>query len=164
MSLLCWISLGAVPHCPWERPGASVAPACRKCLFILAIIIIIIIVIIAYASERSSPPCSLCSQKIKSVSKSTTKIFPLLPSRGTDPLPCGKLHGTHPVGHCQGTGIEEEACRAKPWIFPKESCMGSHSLEAAGLDGDKTALQLHVPSLIYSGVSRITGYILVKQH
>lgn len=122
---------------PWERPGASVAPTRRKRLFIL---IIIIIIIIAYASERNSPPHSLCSQQIKSVGKSTTKISPLLPSRGTDPLPCGKLHGTPPVGHCQGTGIEEEVCRAKPWILPKESCMGSHSLGAAGLDGDRTAL------------------------
>lgn len=97
---------------------------------------------------------SLCSQQIKSVGKSTTKISTLLPSQGTDPLPCGKLHGTHPAGHCQGTGIEEEVCRAKAWIFPKESCMGSHSLGAAGLDGDETALELHVPSLIRSGVSK----------
>lgn len=140
MSLPCWSSLGAVPYCPWERLGASVTPACRKCLFILIKIIIVIIIIIAYASKRSSPPCSLCSQQIKSVGKSSTKISPLLPSRGTDPLPCGKLHGTHPAGHCQGTGIEEVVCRAKPWIFPKESCMGSHSLGAAGLDEDKTAL------------------------
>lgn len=89
MSLPCWSSLGAVPHCPWERPGASVTPTRRKRLFSLIIIIIIIIIIIAYASERNSLPLSLCSQQIISVGKSTTKISPLLPSRGTDPLPCG---------------------------------------------------------------------------
>lgn len=93
LSLLCWSSLGAVPHCLWERLAASVSPAHRKRLFIL---IIIIIIIIACASERNSPPCSLCSQQIKSVGKSTTKISPLLPSRGTDPLPCGNLNGTLP--------------------------------------------------------------------
>lgn len=120
MSLPCWSSLGAVPHCPWERLGASVTPACRKRLFIL-IKTVVIVIIIAYASKRSSPPCSLCSQQIKSVGKSTTKISPLLPSRGTDPLPCGKLHGTHPAGHCQGTGLRRWCARQSNGYFPRRA-------------------------------------------
>lgn len=47
--------------------------------------------------------------------------------------------------------------QGKAMDISKESCMGSHGLGAAGLNGDKTPLQLHVLSLICSGISRSPG-------
>lgn len=31
MSLPCWSSLGAIPHCPWERLGASCSQETPVC-------------------------------------------------------------------------------------------------------------------------------------
>lgn len=81
-----------------------------------------------HLSARSQCLTTDKNQRMKTQQK---KSYPLLPCRGTDPFPRGKLNGTHPAGHRQGKGTEEEVCRANPQPFLRTSCTVSHSLGVA---------------------------------